>query len=223
MNSSKGSSHLKGEEGSFTIEASLVFPVILLSLCVLMFFCVLLYQKSALLQYASAASERASYSWDNSHKDAKTGSYPEGETDPLYWCFADDHMIGALFGSVSGGQITTIELPGGAASDDLPMKKLSQSGAGLPVLYRGQMEYANQMLDRQVWTKLNQNMRLPMLDFLFSGDPRIQHSGKSTVVEPDEFIRNVELMRYYGARFSRMGTPGNPSEFAQILQKFAGM
>ncbi|SDW39917.1 TadE family protein [Paenibacillus sp. PDC88] len=223
MNSSKGSGHLKGEEGSFTIEASLVFPVILLSLCVLMFFCVLLYQKSALLQYASAASERASYSWDNSHKDAKTGSYPEGETDPLYWRFADDHMIGTLFGSASGGQITTMELPGGAESEELPMKKLSQSGAALPVLYSGQMEYANQMLDRQVWTKLNQNVRLPMLDFLFSGDPRIQHSGKSTVVEPDEFIRNVELMRYYGARFSGMGTPGDPSEIAQVLQKFAGM
>lgn len=205
------------------MEASLVFPVILLTLCVLMFFCVLLYQKSALLQYASASAERASYSWDNSNKDAKTASFSEGEFDPLYWRFADDHMVGALFGSLGEGQVTTIPVPGGGTEDDLASKKLSQSSSALPGLYSGEMEFENQMLNRQVRARLDQNVTLPMLNFLLPADKRIYHSSKSTVVEPDEFIRNVELMRYYGARFSGMGTPGNPTEFAQILQKFAGM
>ncbi|MEY8744262.1 TadE family protein [Bacillales bacterium AN1005] len=57
MNSSQDNRRNK-EEGSFTIEASLVFPVVLFTLVILLFFSMYMYQKTFLNQHAYAASER---------------------------------------------------------------------------------------------------------------------------------------------------------------------
>ncbi|MGP3787060.1 TadE/TadG family type IV pilus assembly protein [Paenibacillus sp. 1A_MP2] len=89
---------MKKEEGSFTIEASLVFPIVLFILVLLLFFSMYMYQKTFLNQHAYAASERAAYSWDNSHKQAMTGEVVAGEHDNLYWRLTDDRLLGALFG-----------------------------------------------------------------------------------------------------------------------------
>ncbi|WP_211749997.1 TadE family protein [Paenibacillus sp. Marseille-Q4541] len=214
--------HLKNDEGSFTFEASLVFPVILFTLCLLMFFCVLLFQKSMLSQYASASAERSSYSWENSHKEPKTGAFPESEYDRLYWRLADDHMLGSLFGTFGAESTSSIPVPSEVAEGNLTAQKMSQTTTSLPPAYSGTMEYENKLMNRQITTKIDQFVSLPMIGFLLSPDRKIYFSGRAAVVEPDEFIRNIELLRYYGARFSGMGTPGNPSEIAQILEKLMG-
>lgn len=214
--------HLKNDEGSFTLEASLVFPVILFTLCLLMFFCVLLYQKSMLSQYASASSERSAYSWENSHKEPLTGAFPENEYDRLYWRLADDHMLGSLFGSFGAESASAISLPAEVSEDDLTAQKMSQTAAALSSAYSGTMLYENKLMNRQITTKIDQFVSLPMVDFLLGSDHKIYFSGSAVVVEPDEFIRNIELLRYYGARFSGMGTPGDPTEIANILKKLTG-
>ncbi len=214
--------HLRDDNGSFTLEASLVFPVILFTLCLLMFFCVLLYQKSMLTQYASASSERSAYNWENSHKEPKTGAFPEDEYDRLYWRLADDYMLGSLFGTFGAESASSISVPSERLEGNLTSQKMSQTAASLPSMYSGTMEYENKFMNRQITTKIDQLVSLPMVGFLLHRDRKIHHSGKATVVEPDEFIRNIELIRYYGARFSGMGTPGDPSEIAQILGKLTG-
>lgn len=214
--------HLRNDDGSFTLEASLVFPVILFTLCLLMFFCVLLYQKSMLSQYASASSERSAYSWENSHKEPKTGAFPENEYDRLYWRLADDHMLGSLFGSFGVESVSSISVPTERLEGNLTSQKMSQTAASLSSTYSGTMEYENKFMNRQITTKIDQFVSLPMVGFLLNSDRKIHQSGKSTVVEPDEFIRNIELIRYYGARFAGMGTPGDPSEIASILGKLTG-
>lgn len=214
--------HLKNDEGSFTLEASLVFPVILFTLCLLMFFCVLLYQKSMLSQYASASSERSAYSWENSHKEPQTGAFPENEYDRLYWRLADDHMLGSLFGSFGVDSASAISIPAEVSEGDLTAQKMSQTAAALSSAYSGTMQYENKLMNRQITTKIDQFVSLPMVDFLLDSDHKIYFSASSAVVEPDEFIRNIELLRYYGARFSGMGTPGDPTEMANILKKLTG-
>ena len=82
-------SRFKKEEGSFTFEASLVFPIVLFILVLILFFSMYMYQKTFLNQHAYAASERAAYSWDNSHKQAMTGEVVAGEYDNLYWRLTD--------------------------------------------------------------------------------------------------------------------------------------
>lgn len=218
----KSKKYLKNDEGSFTLEASLVFPVILFTLCLLMFFCVLLYQKSMLSQYASASSERSAYSWENSHKEPKTGAFPEDEYDRLYWRLADDHMLGSLFGTFGAESVSSISVPSEGLEGNLTSQKMSQTAASLPSTYSGTMEYENKFMNRQITTKIDQFVSLPMVDFLLDSDRKIYFSGRAVVVEPDEFIRNIELIRYYGARFSGTGTPGDPSEIAKILGKLMG-
>lgn len=71
---------LKDDRGSFTIEASILLPMVMCITMLLLFFCLYSYQKSMLLQVASGATERAAYNWDNSHKEV-SGSYAAGEYD----------------------------------------------------------------------------------------------------------------------------------------------
>lgn len=92
----------KDESGSFTIEASLVLPIVLMVTVLLLFLCLYIYQQSMLVQASAAASERTAYSWDNSHKVAATGSVEQGLYDSLYWRLTDDHVLGLLFG-LGGG------------------------------------------------------------------------------------------------------------------------
>lgn len=95
------------------MEASLVFPILLLVIFVMLFFCLYIYQKSILVQVASTASERAAYSWDNSFKDPRTGAFAQGQRDSLYWRLKDDVMLGALFGWTGANNQENVQVPGG--------------------------------------------------------------------------------------------------------------
>ncbi len=92
---------LKDERGSFTIEASLLLPIVMFITMLLLFFCLYSYQQSMLLQVASASTERAAYNWDNSHKEV-SGSFVTGEFDSLYWRIGEDALLSSLFGGVGG-------------------------------------------------------------------------------------------------------------------------
>lgn len=124
-------SRLKKEEGSFTIEASLVFPIVLFILVLLLFFSMYMYQKTFLNQHAYAASERAAYSWDNSHKQAMTGEVEAGEHDNLNWRLTDDRLLGALFGWAGADNEVIVAVPAGEGGS-LSEKKLSQAAQGMP-------------------------------------------------------------------------------------------
>ncbi|MGV2786922.1 pilus assembly protein, partial [Clostridium perfringens] len=103
----------KDESGSFTVEASLVLPIVLMVTVLLLFLCLYIYQQSMLVQASAAASERTAFSWDNSHKIAATGSVEQGQYDSLYWRLTDDHVLGTLFGLAGGAGTKAIQLPHG--------------------------------------------------------------------------------------------------------------
>lgn len=188
--------------GVFTLEASLVLPMIFYTLLILLFFCLYLYQQALLGQAAVAAAERTAYTWDNSHRDAMTGSYAEGKYDSLYWRLGDDGMLQAIFGWGGEDGAVKLGLPAGSGgeAESLPLNKLSRTGAALPEGIHGEMRYDNRLLLRKVSVALDRLVPLaPLAGWINDVNQRVR--AEAYVVEPVEWIRTVELARYYGEKF----------------------
>lgn len=213
---------LQNKDGNFTIEASLVFPVIFFAILLLIFFCMYLYQNAVLGHTSAAAAERSAYTWDNSYRDPRTGAYEEGRQDSIYWRLNDDGMLQVLFGWLGGNSSVVLELPKEeVAGESLPLKKLANTGSEIPAEMEGQMQYDNRLLFRKVSVSLNRYVSLSPLEAVI-GD--VMQSGHSAayVVEPTEWIRTVELVRYYGARFQGSGKEHvNQAEAGNALQLYA--
>lgn len=213
----------KNNEGNFTIEASLVLPIVLLVTALLLFLCLYIYQNSFLVQASSAASERSAFIWDNSHKEALSGEAAEGLHDPLYWRLTDDQLLSSLFGLGSGGAVKTIPIPSGVQSSELPDMKMIKGAGAVPDGMQGEMIYDNKVLLRKVSTGLSWPLSISPLDKVMSREADLQVKSQSFVVDPVEFIRTVELMRYYGSKFK--GTRGgrtDPGMASEVLQKYGG-
>lgn len=206
---------LSQEHGSFTVEASMLFPLIMMLLIVVMFFCLYMYQQVMLVYVGSTAAERASYSWDNSYKAAKTGEVQTGQNDSLYWRLNDDQVLDILFGLGSGNTNAAYQVGGGnegtgdgsAATESLPIKKMAKSAAWIPFGIQGEMKYRNSLIKREVSINLNHPIRFAPLEWIMGRLP-LTTQLSSTIVDPVEFIRTVELARYYGAKFQGKGNSG---------------
>lgn len=196
------------DEGSFTIEASLLLPIIMGITMLLLFFSLYSYQKSMLLQIASAATERAAYNWENSNR-AANGEFQAGNYDPLYWRIGEDGLLSSLFGTGAENGDTKVTLPGDARSGGpLPVVKLNRTAQMVPAGLQGEMSYAHGLAGRRIRMELKKMLRLPVLDHVLADGASPDVLARSFVTEPVEFIRTVDLMRYYGARFKQGSTGG---------------
>ncbi|GGH13224.1 TadE/TadG family type IV pilus assembly protein [Paenibacillus segetis] len=196
---------LRNRDGSFTLEASLVFPTIFTTLLILLFFCLYLYQNTLLGHIATMAAERSAYTWDNSHRNPRTGAFEITEHDSLYWRLKDDGMLQAIFGWSGQTSPSVLQLPSEANSDRaLPLQKLSRVGSEIPQGIDGEMTYGNKLLFRKITVSMNRLIPFAPLERVI-GD--VTQFGQSTsyVVEPVEWIRTVDLARYYGAKFKGSG------------------
>lgn len=88
---------LRGNEGNFTLEASMVFPLLFVALIAMLMLSMYAYLKVAAYQSASLASERTAFRWDNSSRDPVSGIAPTGSYDGLYWRMADNGALQTLF------------------------------------------------------------------------------------------------------------------------------
>lgn len=81
----------KEDKGSFTLETTLVFPTIFIVTIALIFMSIVIYEKVVVYQKAYVVAERIAFTWDNSRKDIRNGSFDEHEytskpgMDGLYW------------------------------------------------------------------------------------------------------------------------------------------
>lgn len=197
---------MKQDEGSFTVEASLLLPIIMGITMLLLFFSLYTYQKSMLLQIASAATERAAYNWENSNR-ATDGAFQAGNYDPLYWRISEDGLLSSLFGVGAEDGSSAITLPGDAnGGGSLPVVKLNRAAQMVPGGLQGEMRYAYGLTGRKISMELETMLRLPVLDHVLADGAAPNVMSRSFVTEPVEFIRTVDLMRYYGARFKQGST-----------------
>lgn len=196
-------------------------PIVLMVTIMLMFFCMYIYQQSILQQVASAAVERSAYSWDNSYKETSSGAFQQGQYDSLYWRLTDDQMLSAMFGWAGAKNKQSVSLPGGDSSGALPATKLSKVSKLATGNIQGEITYQNTLLLRKVSTELDQLINLPLLEQILSGGSELEASAQSIIVEPAEFIRTVELMRYYAAKFKGSeGSTTDKGNASEVLKKY---
>ncbi len=86
----------KYQKGSFTVEAALIFPIILLTLFALIYMAILLYEKAYITSVAHRAADRGSATWHNPAKDIMLGSVTKKELNAsgLYcqiWATDEDY------------------------------------------------------------------------------------------------------------------------------------
>ncbi|WP_328802930.1 TadE family protein [Saccharibacillus alkalitolerans] len=189
---------LCGSQGSFTIESTLVMPIVFICVILILMLCLYLYQSAMLVQASAITSERAAYSWNNRHKEARTGSFDKGQTEDLYWRLTEDQLLTALFSGIGGGAAEeTIRVPGGGG-ESLGSAKMAKAAEELPAGMDGTMTSRRGLL-HPITTVLHTPLNLAPIRRV-AGD-EMGGSQYSTVVEPVEFIRNIELVRYYAGKF----------------------
>jgi hypothetical protein len=199
----------RGERGSFSLESALVMPLMLLLVLSILLFGMYMYQKVMLYYSAGITAERAAFSWDNGNKEPKSGIAPAGSYDGLYWRVGEDNMLESVFGLASGGSaeesITVPPVSGGEAPDALAALKLNRASqwlADVRPAFEGQAVYERGVVQRLVQVKLLQPITLSALELLL-GKSEPKAVAAAAVVEPAEFIRSVDLARYYGSKLSK--------------------
>lgn len=188
---------LKSEKGSFTIEASLVFPVIFLLVLSFIFISIFIYEKASLYYIASTVAERAAYNWNNSFKSTSTGELELGSYESrLYWRLADDKILDSLLSLSNNYQPIEFNINEDYVFlDSLPEKKLLLSAKNIPEGINGKLIYQNN-IQRKVIVELESSLRVPSFVVNLIGS-RIKARAYSTITEPVEFIRTIDFLRNY--------------------------
>ncbi|MFF2889024.1 TadE/TadG family type IV pilus assembly protein [Paenibacillus sp. NPDC057967] len=220
------------EKGSFTLEASVVLPILLAMVLAFLLLGMYLYQKVIVYYAVSAISERAAFSWDNSHRDARTGILTEPVYDGLYRRLGSDGALASLFGMTGDESRRSVSLPeeiqesSDFDSGDLTIRKLVNSARWLSAAglsYSGTVQYTGDGLSRFVETALRKPIQLlPFESSWTRGEP--DGKAKSGIVDPVEFIRSVDLARYYGAKLKThfMGKSTAESRAGDLLNSYGG-
>jgi hypothetical protein len=209
------------EEGTAVLEASAVFPVLLGAVVAMLLLAVIVYQQVMLYYAASVTGERAAFHWDNSYRNPVSGIVEPERRDGLYWRLGDDSMLEAAIGWVGDSPPVSYSLRNGNQGEEmtLPMRKMAAAGAWLPEQYAGELLYDRGPLLRTVIVRL----RLPIASAGFGMLSGRRAQAKSSVVEPAEFIRSVDLARYYAAKFGDGGGSAvKRAQAVRILRKKQG-
>ncbi|MDF2836921.1 MAG: hypothetical protein K0Q63_2561 [Paenibacillus sp.] len=219
------------EAGSFSLESVFVFPILFLLVLLMMFMGLFAYQNVIMTYAAAITAERAAFGWDNSRREPRTGMLSEAAYDGLYAGLGADGAIGSLFGLAAGAEAATVSLPAGDAGEEgtlLAERKLEQASGWLAkagLNYAGEISRANEGLLRFVRVRLDKPVGSMLMRPWGGGgfvDP--SGSGKAIITEPVAFMRNVDLARYYAAKFANATAGGKTAkkQAGDVLSSYGG-
>lgn len=197
----------KNESGSFTLEASLLFPIILILTICLIYFSLVIYEKVALHQRAQLIADRMAYVWGNSTKDPVTGAFTMYTSDPrspdgLYWQLFEDNFL-SKFGLDFGRRSGNIAI-GSHSGGSLPDRKLSRAPASwLPAGASGHVKFENDLTGGKIEVELKQPLSLPDSVEMIFGINRISTQASASINDPVEFIRDTDLVFHYAETLSK--------------------
>ncbi|WP_256760701.1 hypothetical protein [Cohnella sp. WQ 127256] len=215
------------DSGSITLEASMVFPWVVMMTFLLLFFSLFISQGALLYYSTSVLAERTAFSWSNSAKDAHTGAYPQGQYDGLYWRLIDDSLVQGLFGLASSDSGTGISveinssmtrIEGSSAVDKLKRSSFELSSS--QPIGTGDINYLNIGIKREIGVHLTSIWLAEPLLWLRGGGAA-EADVSALVVEPQEFLRTFDLIRYYAAKMknSPEGATAYRDKAGGVLQK----
>lgn len=208
----------KNESGSFTLEASLLFPILLILTISLIFFSLVIYEKVELHQRAQLMADRMAYSWGNSGKDPATGSFDKytsdaDSNDGLYWRLFGNNIL-SKFGLDLGNKSADIAI-GSRNSSSLPDRKLSRiPKSWLPAGATGTIQFWNNFAGGKIVVHLHQTLSLPATIKKILGISVISTNAYASVSDPVEFIRDTDLVVHYAEALKN-----NPIRGINIFRK----
>lgn len=218
---------LRDDAGTITLEASAIIPWVLLMTFIVVLFALFISQRSLLYYGSSVLSERTAFNWSNSSKVSTTGSYPEGKYDGLYWRLADDGLVQGLFGGSEGKEGIRVDVypdmeDGVGASPEDKLKKGGFDSAAAVSLGTGEISYRNIGIKRVVETSLKSEWLPEPLAWL-RGEQNAEATTSALVVEPTEFLRSFNFIRYYASKMksSPDGEAGYQKKARNVLEKRA--
>ncbi|MDP4091753.1 MAG: pilus assembly protein [Bacillota bacterium] len=203
------------KNGSITVEASLVVPIVIFCIFAVMYFAILLYQQVHLQATADLTSEKGAESWYNSKINIETGKLDMKylDNDGLYWQLLDlnkDKKLNKINNFVLAGK-----------NKGLGMLDMSS-------ILVSRMENRNQRVnvvikDFVIYKKLEVSIRdrygIPaanILQVFGKGDSlNIPEASEYVISQPSEFIRNIDFVDDLGKEIGRK-YPGIGSTFQKI-------
>lgn len=197
---------IRCEQGSFTIESSLVFLILFITIILFLFLSIVTYQKVTLYYLASITAEKTSMNWTNSHKDSQSGEFLVGEYDPLYWRDTEESWLDAMLGFPQKKRDTKLDFDVPGRIINLTQKKIKKAGEWLPSRLNGEVVYQKENGESHVLVSLEKPLKLPrLLGYVLS--EKVTVTVASPVHDPVELIRNVSFVSAYQERVEELGKP----------------
>lgn len=190
-------SFLKDDRGSFTLEASLVFPGFLMFTLICVFFCIVIFQIGTANFAAQKAASELAYIWNNSHKDLETGKFgkanytglPAG--DGLYWRITDSGVL-KIFG-LNG-------FPGSSSYEGDKKDKVATEYNGAIKIDPGDIQYESILINSEVRVKAKSSLYVPGFISKLVGSEVVGTSSR-TVTDTPELIRTFNFSKYLWSEF----------------------
>lgn len=203
----------KADRGSYTIEASMIFSLIVMTVILLLFTFSYMQQKSALESIASYAAQQGAELWLDSRRSMENGwiDVTKAADSPGYRVFDNLLLSRKTFeGSIeatkaiNGKQRFVLSMD---ADSSLPGKKAFLIGEAIcgkmrsavikPASTKVRITYSNGILRGKLTVEIIQEIKVPLggLKQFLDGKETLTLSARSSaaVTEPDEYIRNIDF------------------------------
>lgn len=185
----------KKEHGSFTLEATILFPILLIIVLLFVFFSLVIYEKVTLQYKANRMASEMAHAWDSSTMDIQTNEmtkedYVTSNGDGLYWRLSSNNLLKDKLNLVG------ISLD----SSDLVQKKINRAGE-----FSGDITFKGGFFVQKVNVNLNKELGLPSSISNVFGINQIGATSEKPVLDPVETIRNTDFMIYGFDKFAQIG------------------
>lgn len=202
------------ERGSFILESVFTLPTLLMLLVTVVVFSSFLLHKTLLYAATTTSMERTAYNWTNSYRDVRSGINSTGQYDSLYWRFHDDGAVQSLLAIQNDNASTQIDFGAKKSSThSLVLQKLTKTVRDAPTITHGQLQYDNHILLKTL------RADVPVSLGVFSMRAMQPHI---LIVDPTEFIRNVDLTNYYVTKWqNHPNAAQQKASAASVLQQYS--
>lgn len=183
-----GIAALKTRRGSYTLETSIVFPTIMCLFFGILYFGMHLYQHLVMAEAGTMTAMQAAETWTNSRRSLNDGTFSSNGSDGLYW---------RLMNNRSGSELVQRKL----MQADTAMT-LRMAPGQLHLVIQGdpghQIAFQNRLYTQTVIVKARAALFAPGgIPFLAGGRRPAGTEAVSAVIEPAEWIRNLDLGTEY--------------------------
>ncbi|TYQ16129.1 UNVERIFIED_CONTAM: TadE-like protein [Acetivibrio alkalicellulosi] len=209
----------KSKRGTTTIEASIIVPVVLLTVIALIYMCMLLYQKSHMQSVANYIAANGAAMWENGDKDLvmQLATIEQKNTTKPYW---------RIFDIEKRKKENKVNYYGNYYLKNNRLLAPTKE----PEI---KAELHNQIIYKKLIITINCSYNIPMSGFLkvlgLKSEYVVEVKGESVINEPAEFIRNIDYLAEIGENVagsidSKTGGKINSikDEVESTLAKFTG-